>query len=223
LQIHLGDTLTFTVGSEQFTAQVANIRSVEWETMKPNFYMIFSAHTIEKYPSTFLTSFYLPENQKEVLNSLLKTYPSTTILEVDAILQQFKTILNQLTQAINYLLYFALIAGLTVLFAAVYATLDYRIYEGALMRSLGASRLFLRKTHLIEFCFLGLMSGVLAVVMSETILYFLYTRVMHIHYQPNFILWFLVPLLGLLLVGLTGFWGVRKVVNQPPMKILREQ
>ena len=223
LQIHLGDTLTFTVGSEQFMAQVANIRSVEWETMKPNFYMIFSAHTIEKFPSTFLTSFYLPENQKEVLNSLLKTYPSTTILEVDAILQQFKTILNQLTQAINYLLYFALIAGLTVLFAAVYATLDYRIYEGALMRSLGASRRFLRKTHLIEFCFLGLMSGVLAVVMSETILYFLYTRVMHIHYQPNFLLWFVVPLLGLLLVGLTGFWGVRKVVNQPPMKILREQ
>ncbi len=223
LQIHLGDTLTFTVGSEQFTAQVANIRAVEWETMKPNFYMIFSPHTLEKYPSTFLTSFYLPEDQKEVLNSLLKTYPSTTILEVDAILQQFKTMLNQLTQAINYLLYVALIAGVTVLFAAVYATLDYRIYEGALMRSLGASRHFLRKTHLIEFCFLGFISGVIAVVLSEIMLYFLYSHVMHIPYQPQFVLWLVVPLLGLLLVGFTGFWGVRKVVNQPPMKMLREQ
>lgn len=223
LQIHLGDTLTFTVGSEQFTAQVANIRAVEWETMKPNFYMIFSPHTLENYPSTFLTSFYLPENQKDALNALIKKYPSTTILEVDAILQQFKTILNQLTAAINYLLYFALMAGFTVLFAAIYATLDSRIYEGALMRSLGATRLFLRKTHLIEFCFLGFMSGTLAVVMSETILYFLYTRVMHIAYQANFLLWFVVPLLGMLFVGLTGFWGVRKVVNQSPMKRLREQ
>ena len=198
-------------------------RAVEWETMKPNFYMIFSPHTLEKYPSTFLTSFYLPEDQKEVLNSLLKTYPSTTILEVDAILQQFKTVLNQLTQAINYLLYVALIAGVTVLFAAVYATLDYRIYEGALMRSLGASRHFLRKTHLIEFCFLGFISGVIAVVLSEIMLYFLYSHVMHIPYQPQFVLWLVVPLLGLLLVGFTGFWGVRKVVNQPPMKMLREQ
>jgi putative ABC transport system permease protein len=60
-------------------------------------------------------------------------------------------------------------------------------------------------------------------VMSETILYFLYTRVMHITYQPNILLWFVVPLLGMLFVGVTGFWGVRKVVNQPPMKILREQ
>ncbi|MFI3219550.1 MAG: ABC transporter permease, partial [Methylococcales bacterium] len=130
LKIKLGDELTFTIGSEQLKVTVSSIRTLQWNTMKPNFYMIFSPNTLNNYPYTFITSFYLSPAQKPLLNGLVKKYPSTTVLEVDLILQQIKTILTQLTQAINYLLYFALLAGLMVLLAAVYATLDERIYEG---------------------------------------------------------------------------------------------
>jgi putative ABC transport system permease protein len=222
LKIQLGDSLTFTVGSEQFKAIVTSIRDLRWDTMKPNFYMIFSPGTLDAFPSTFITSIYLAENQKYFLNTLIKKYPSTTILEVDLILKQLKTILSQLTEAINYLLYFALLAGFTVLFAAVYASLDNRILEGALMRTLGAKRIFLRKIHLIEFSLLGLISGLLAVIISELILYVLYTQVMHIEYYVNFYLWIGVPLTGALVVGLTGCWGVRNVVNKAPLQVLRE-
>jgi putative ABC transport system permease protein len=222
LKIKVGDRLTFTVGSEQFEATVSSLRDLQWDTMKPNFYMIFSPGTLDGYPSTFITSFYLPEDRKNLLNDLIKKFPSTTILEVDLILQQFKTILTQLTAAINYLLYFALLAGFTVLFAAVYSTLDDRIYDGALMRTLGANRAFLRKTHLIEFTLLGLISGLLAVLISEIILYTLYTQVMHMDYVPNIYLWGIMPLIGALFVGLAGYWGVRGVVNKSPLLVLRE-
>ena len=222
LKIKLGDNLLFTVGSQQIKATVTSIRALRWDTMKPNFYMIFSPGTLDAYPSTFITSFYLPETQKNVLNTLVKKYPGTTILEVDLILQQFKTILTQLTQAINYLLYFALMAGFTVLFAAVYATLDNRIYEGALMRTLGANRSLLRKTHVIEFATLGLISGLLAVVISEAIMYALYTQVMAMEYHPSFYLWAIIPLTGALFVGMAGCWGVRQVLNKSPLRVLRE-
>ncbi|MCX7095486.1 MAG: ABC transporter permease [Methylobacter sp.] len=222
LKIKLGDQLAFTVGSQQFNATVSSIRELRWDTMKPNFYMIFSPATLDAFPSTFLTSFYLPESQKDFLNGLLKKYPSTTLLEVDLILRQFKTILNQLTEAINYLLYFALMAGFTVLFAAVYATLDSRIHEGALMRTLGAKRAFLTQSHIIEFSLLGLISGVLAVLISEVMLYALYTYVMHMEFRVNVYLWLYVPLIGALLVGLAGCWGVRSVVNKSPLQVLRE-
>jgi putative ABC transport system permease protein len=222
LKINLGDVLTFTIGSEQVKATVANIRSLQWNTMKPNFYMIFSPNTLNNYPYTFITSFYLSPEQKPLLNGLVKKFPSTTVLEVDLILQQIKTILTQLTEAINYLLYFALLAGLMVLLAAVYATLDERIYEGALMRTLGANRGFLRKTQLLEFSVLGLLSGLLAVLLSEAIRYALYTQLIHIDYQLNFYLWVTVPLLGALLVGVVGYWGLRGVVNKSPLRVLRE-
>ena len=221
LTIKVGDNLTFTVGSQQFNATVANIRSLRWDTMKPNFYMVFSPGTLEAYPSTFITSFYLAESQKELLNALVKKYPSTTILEVDLILQQFKTLLTQLTQAINFLLYFALMAGFIVLLAAVYATLDQRIYEGALMRTLGASRRLLRTAQLIEFSALGLISGVMAMVMSELMLLALYTQVLHISYRPSFYLWLLVPVTNAVLISVVGSWGVRQVLNKPPLQVLR--
>ena len=221
LKIKLGDQLTFTVGSAQFNAQVANIRSVQWDTMRPNFYMIFSPGTLDNFPTTYMTSFYLADGQKNLLTTLLKKYPAVTVLEVDQILKQFKMILTQLTKAINLLLYFALAAGFTVLFAAVYATLDQRIYEGALMRTLGARRGFLRATHVIEFGLLGTLAGILAALASEAILYALYTRVMHIDYRPSFYLWGILPAIGASCVGLAGYWGVRQVVRQPPLRVLR--
>ena len=221
LNIRLGGRLLFTVGSVQVSAKVANIRSLQWDTMKPNFYMIFSPGTLDGFPATYLTSFYLPDSQKNLLNQLLKTYPATTILEVDQILKQFKTILTQLTQALNLLLYFALLAGFLVLFAAVYATLDNRIHEGALMRTLGARRGWLRKTHLIEFGLLGVLAGIVAAIISQAILYVLYSRIMHIAFQPAVMSWLSLPAIGALFVGLAGFWGVREVVNQSPMRVLR--
>ena len=222
LKIKLGDLLTFTVGSQQIHATVASIRALRWDTMKPNFYMIFSPGSLDAYPSTFITSFYLPETQKNVLNTLVKKYPGTTILEVDLILRQFKTILTQLTKAINYLLYFALLAGFTVLFAAVYATLDTRIHEGALMRTLGANRSLLRKTQIIEFTVLGLISGLLSVIILEAIIYALYTQVMNMEYRPSLYLWAVIPFTGALFIGTAGCWGVRHVLNKSPLRVLRE-
>jgi putative ABC transport system permease protein len=104
----------------------------------------------------------------------------------------------------------------------VYATLDERIYEGALMRTLGANRGFLRKTQLLEFSVLGLLSGLLAVLLSEAIRYALYTQLIHIDYELNFYVWATVPLFGALLVGVIGYWGLRGVVNKSPLRVLRE-
>ncbi|MCK5872847.1 MAG: FtsX-like permease family protein, partial [Methylococcales bacterium] len=222
LKIVLGDKLTFTIGSQQIEATVSHTRTVQWDTMKPNFYMVFSQDTLADFATTYITSFYLPDEKKSVLNQLVKNYSSITILEVDALIKQFKLILTQLTAAVNYLLYFALLAGFTVLFAAVYSTLDSRIFEGALMRTLGANRALLRKSHLIEFSLLGLISGFIAVLMSEVIKYVLYTYILHLTYHINWQLWFSVPLLSIFCVALAGYWGVRRVVNQSPAQVLRD-
>ena len=221
LKVQLGDKLTFTIGSQQMQATITSIREVQWDTMKPNFYMVFSPGTLDGHAQTFITSFFLPDTQKNLLNTLVKSFPSITVLEVDLILKQFKTILGQLTQAINYLLYFALLAGFMVLFAAVFSTLDARIYDGAIMRTLGANRKFLSATHILEFTFLGFISGLIAVIISEVIIFALYTYVLKMDFQMNVGLWLIIPLTGAFFVGISGFWGVRKVVNQSPNTVLR--
>lgn len=221
LNIRPGDQLGFSVGGEKLQAKVVNIRYVQWDTLRPNFYMIFSPGSLDGFPTTFMTSFYLAKQQKEQLTALVKKYPATTILEVDQILQQFKTILTQLTEAINIMLYFALLAGFSVLFAAVNASLDQRIHESALLRTLGARAGFLKRMQLIEFGLQGGISGILAAIACEAILYALYTRGLHIdfHFSPH--LWAILPASGALVVSLAGYWGLRQVARQAPLNVLR--
>jgi len=220
LKIQPGDQLQFNVGGTLVNATVGNLRTVEWDTMQPNFYMIFSPGSLDGLPTTYMTSFHMAAEQKPLLLTLLKKYPATTVLEVEQIVKQLQTILTQLTQAINLLFYFALAAGFTVLFTAVYATLDQRIYEGAVMRTLGARRGLLRLTHIIEFGLLGMLAGTLAAIAGEAILYALYTRVMHIDYHPGYLQWLLLPTLGACSIGLAGYWGVRRVVDHSPLRVL---
>jgi putative ABC transport system permease protein len=221
LGVGMGDVMTYTVGSQQFTAKVSNIREVQWDTMKPNFYMIFSPGTMDQYPTTYLTSFYLPEDKKGVLNELVKAYPAITVFEVDIIIKQLETIVAQITKAIDYLLLFSLLAGVMVLLAAIYSTLDARIYSGALLRTLGANKQLLRKSQFIEFSLLGLTASVLALIVCEAISYSLYHFIFKVDYQTSLLTWILVPSLVGVMVGLTGLWGVRKVVSTSPVEVLR--
>ncbi|MGR9052023.1 MAG: ABC transporter permease, partial [Gammaproteobacteria bacterium] len=222
LKVEVGDVLTFSVGSQSFDAVVTSIRSLHWDTMKPNFYMIFSPGTLDGFAYTFLASLYLPETEKHFINTWVKKFPGITVLEVDTILKQFKAILTQLTEAIDYLLYFALAAGFTVLFSAVLSSLDRRIQEGALMRTLGARRGFLRKTHVIEFSLLGFTAGLLAAALSEILLFALYRHLLHFPYAPDPRLWLSLPAVGALAVGAAGYWGVRHVADKPPLALLRD-
>jgi putative ABC transport system permease protein len=156
------------------------------------------------------------------LNALAKEFPGLSILEVERILRQLQTLFTQLAQAVNYLFYLALLAALTVLFASVYSTLDQRLHESALLRTFGAPRDFLRKMQSIEFFSLGAISGLTGVLIAESLNFALFRQVMHIPFHLHLDLWLTVPLLSAAIVSLSGLWGLRRVINKPPLRILRE-
>ena len=133
----MNDTLSFVVGSQTFNAKVSSIRSVKWDSFNPNFYMMFEPGTLTELPITYLTSFYLPTEKRQQLRTLVKQFPAVTLLEVDAILEQVRNILTQVTLAVEMVLLFVLAAGFAVTFAALQASLGQRFQEGALMRTLG--------------------------------------------------------------------------------------
>ena len=81
----VGTQLTFNIGGKVVSAIVSNIRSLEWESMSPNFYVIFSPNVLKDFPSTYMTSFYLEKDQKLFLNKLLSEHPTITVIEIDAV------------------------------------------------------------------------------------------------------------------------------------------
>src|SRR5690606_609707 len=220
LGVTLGDRLGFLVGGRSLDAEVSSIREVNWDNFTPNFYMVFSPGALDGAPTTLLTSFHLPSEQRDGLRELTRAFPAMTLLEVEAILEQLREILDQVTLAVEYVLVFVLLAGFTVLFASLQSTLDTRLYEGALLRTLGARRQLLRQANRLEFSLLGALAGLLAIVAAELITWLLYRFALNLDWQPHLLLWVLVPLAGALLIGVAGALGTRAVVNQSPMKLL---
>ncbi len=222
LQIQLGDRLGCVIDGQPRQAVVTSLRSVRWDTMRPNFYMIFSPGSLNGFPSRWLTSFYLPTAQQPDLVSLAKRFPAVTLLEVDQLLKQFQAILREISLSIDFVLTFALAAGFAVLFASVRATLDERLREDALLRAMGASSRLLRHSLGVEFAALGLLSGLLAAATTEAIAWALFSRAFGLQPRFHWEIWILAPLLGAVAVGFSGYLHTRGVVRSSPVKVLRE-
>ncbi len=221
--IQLDDELDFAVGAQRFSATVASIRSVQWESFRPNFYMVFPPQVIEQFPATWMTSFHLDKAGKSLLRELVARYPAVTVLEMDRLIEQVGRIFRQVTLAVEYVLVFTLLAGFAVLFAALQASQDERLYEGALLRALGGSRRQLRAGHLAEFAALGALAGLLAAMGAECLAWLLYSEVLELEYRFQWPLWLITPVVGALLIGAAGYRGTRAVVETSPMLLLRNQ
>lgn len=222
LKIKVGSRLRFQVAGTTVDAAVESLRSVRWDSLTPNFFMMFSPGSLADQPRTYLTSFYLAPERNAVLHRMIKTFPAITLLDVNSLLRQFQSILQQVTLAVEFVLAFALVAGFTVLFAAVRTTSEERIQEDALLRSMGASRRLLRLIQWIEFSVLGTVAGLFAAASAEVIGMLVFSRVMDLeaHFHP--VIWIATPALGMLVIGIAGWWCVRKVVAASPLQVLRE-
>ena len=221
LKLKLGDHLVFTVGGVNREARVTSLRSINWDNFQPNFFMIFQPGTLQDLPATYLTSFYLAAGHDQQIIDLSRAFPAVTILQVEALLAQLRSILGQVTLAVEYVLLFVLAAGMAVLFSGLQATLDERIRQGALLRALGAERQLLVKARRIEFGLLGAVSGLLAAIGCELVSLVLYRYAFDLAWHPHPWL-LLLPVIGALLVGGAGVFGTRRALNASPLTVLRE-
>ncbi|MHA1547335.1 MAG: ABC transporter permease, partial [Alphaproteobacteria bacterium] len=221
-KLTVGDTVTFALGRETLTTVVASIRTVRWETLQPNFFLILSPGAIDSYPTTFVTAFYLPPERKLFLNDLLRAHPTTTVIEVDAIIEQIQTIIDRVTLALEIGLGLILVSGGLVLLTSIQASMDERMRQQAILRTLGASRRLVMGSLAIEFAALGLFAGVLATVGAEVTAYLLETQIFRLDYTVNTALWIIGPVLGTVLIGAIGTIATLRLVNTPPTTILRE-
>ena len=222
LGIRLGDELTYDVGATPFTARVTSLRSVQWDSMKVNFFVIATPELLRDYPASYITSFYLPPDKVRVGDLLAREFPNLLVIDTGAMIEQVRGIMEQIAQAAGVIFLFTLLSGLAVLYAALLATQDERINEAAILRTLGAGSRYLRRLHLSEFAALGLLSGLLASAGAVLLGWVLARFVLEIPYQASVIIWPIGGLGGMLVVMLAGWLGTRRLAVLPPLAILRE-
>ena len=222
LGLKLGDTLTWRIADREMTVTITSLRSVEWDSFRANFFVIAPPGLLEDYPATFITSFHLPAENRAWLAQLVRTFPNVTLIDVDALMTKVRSIMDRVNLSIQYVFLFTLFAGLTVMYSAIQSTQDERLYESALLRTLGASRAHILKGLAAEFVVIGLLAGLLAALAANLAGFVLARQVFQLDYSFDPWLWIVGPVAGALGVGLFGILGARFVLNRPPMQSLRE-
>jgi putative ABC transport system permease protein len=221
LGLELGDELAFNIAGETVTAKVTSFRTVEWDSFSPNFFMVFSPGVLDGYPATYISSVYLDEDQKRVVLDMMREFPSVTAIDLDAVLGQVRDVMDKAALAVQAVFVFTLLAGLTVLWAAVQATRDERRYESAMLRTFGASRKRVLGGVAAEFIAIGLLAGILAAAGATLAGWLLAENLFELDYGFSATLWLAGPLAGVVFVGLSGMAATWRVVTHAPVSVLR--
>ena len=222
LGVEVGDELGFTIGSEKITETVTSVRTVQWDSMKPNFYMAFPpGGGLEDMPATWITAFYLPAYLKSQLNDFSRRFPTVSVLEIDHVIERIQEIVRQVTQAIEAILALILAAALVVMAAVVSATMQDRQREGALLRTLGGRQTLLVRSTMLEFALLGFFAGILGVAAAEGAVWALQFRMFEGEFRWHWQTILPIPLFSALVLALFGRWQLKPVLSVSPMLLLR--
>jgi len=221
LNIKLGDRLSYDIAGTRVSGRVANLRKVAWDGMQVNFFVIGTPSMLQTQPANYITSFHLPSGQEVLLNRMLRQFPNLTVIDVAAIINDIRLIMDRVSDAVSFVFLFTLLAGLVVLYAAVLATRNERLYEAAVMRTLGARSRQLAAAQWIEFATLGTLSGILASSGASFSAWILAEQVLHLPYSFNAWVWVIGVLGGAAGIMVAGLLATRSVLRVPPLGVLR--
>jgi putative ABC transport system permease protein len=217
----IGDRLAFIVAGREIEAEIASIRKINWDSFQPNFFMVFSPGALEGMPTTYISSLRLEPGQKPVLVDLVRAHPSISVIDLDAILQQIRGIVQKASLAVQAVFVFTLAAGIIVLFAAVQSTIDERRFESAMLRALGAKKSVVFAGVMAEFAALGAAAGILAAAGASVLAAIVAVELFELPYEFNPWLWVAGVAAGIFVVCASGLIAARGAINAAPADVLR--
>lgn len=221
LGIAVGDQLEFAIGGENVPVRVVGLRKLDWDSMRVNFFVLTPPGVIDRFPASYLVSFHLPAGKEDLTHRLVERFPNLTVIDIGAIVRQLQAVMDQVAQAVQFVFLFTLAAGGIVLYAALVTAFDERRYELSIMRALGARRQQLRSALLSELAAVGALAGLIAGIAAGVIGQILAQKVFQLELGFNPWLPPAAMAIGAAVSVGTGWLGMRRLLQTPPMVALR--
>ena len=216
--LKLGDRLRFDVAGETIDATITSFRKVRWDSFKPNFFVEFPPGLLDSAAGTYMTSAFLTPTSG-AMSRLVHRFPSVSIFNIGDLLAQVRAVIDKAVTAVQSVFLFTLLAGLTVLFAAVQASREERGYEIAILRVLGAGRSMIFASVLSEFSLMGALAGLMAATGASIGGAWL-AHALELNYRFNALLWVFGVIASTLLLGIAGAVSTRSMVRMAPRAVL---
>jgi putative ABC transport system permease protein len=226
LHLELGDPVTVNVLGRNLTARVANLRTLDWDSLGINFVMVFSPSTFRGAPATHIATLTYPggstaEQETALLKAVAEAFPEVTAVRVREALETLAGIVSNLIAAIRGASALTLLIAALVLGGALAAGHRHRLYDAVILRTLGASRGQIILAYGLEYLLVGIATAVFGLAAGSAAAGFVITQVMNLPF-------FWLPVLAIAAAAgivaatvLLGLIGTFSLLGQKPAPVLR--
>jgi putative ABC transport system permease protein len=226
LNLKIGDPITVNVLGRNIEAQVANLRSVEWEGLGINFVLVFSPGAFAGAPHTHIATLTYPgggtlAQETALLKAGAEAFPAVTAVRVKEAIEAVGDIVRNLILGIRGASVVALVAAMLVLGGALAAGHRHRVYDAVVLKTLGATRSRLLAAYALEYLLLGVATALFGVASGSIAAWLVVTKVMNLSF-----VWLPGPAaaaaLGALVVTVAfGLAGTFTALGLKPAAVLR--
>jgi putative ABC transport system permease protein len=220
----IGDTIDFKIQGVPLKARISSIRTRKNESFAPFFYFVFQEAILNQAPQTLFAALRIaPQKLESLQTRIANQFPNISTIDMSRTISVFAGLMSRLSRIIRTFSLFSIVAGILILVSAVFATRAERITECVYYKILGADKLFVQKVFALENLLLGGLSSLLALIMAQAGSYWVCRIKLDIDYQPFFAAstaMIAATLLLVLVVGMTASWSI---MEQKPVRYLREQ
>lgn len=224
LDLKIGDQLTIGLLGVERTARISSFRRIDWDSLGFNYVLVFSPNAIADAPHNLAAMIDLPKDTQRgaMLRTLVRSFPSSSVIEVGGVLTQARDLLRQVSLAILSAASVAVLAGIAVLLGAIAAARASRTYDNVILRVLGASRRQLLGLQLAEYGLLAAVLGGVALILGTGTAWLVVVKLFEFDWLPDWSAIFTTLGLGLALVIAFALAASLPLLRAKPARALRE-
>ncbi len=225
LNVGLGDTLTFDIQGRTVTTYISSLRSVDWQRIGTNYFVVFPEGVLEAAPrmNVLLSRTTNEEASARVQRRVVDEHPNVSAIDLSLVLSTVRDLFGRLAYVIRVMALFSILTGLIVLGGAVVVSRYQRAEESVLLKTLGASRRTVFTIMTVEYLFLGAFAAatgiLLALAAAWGLSYFVFAGPFVV--APGALAATFVVVVALT-IGI-GLFNSRGLYDRPPLDVLRTE
>lgn len=225
LGVGVGDEIVWDVQGVPVISRVTSLREVDWARFEPNFFVVFAPGTLESAPQTFVTLTRVPDpaGRGRFQRRLAERFANVSTLDLSLLQEALENLVERVVLAIRFMALFSLAVGALVLVGALATSRFQRVREGALLRTLGATRGQVYRVVFAEYVALGLLASAVAVMLAAAAGWAIARFVFEGPFTVPLVSMGTLTLLVVTLTVMVGLANSRDVVRRTPLEVLREE
>lgn len=222
LGLQLGDRVTVNVLGRDLTGTIANFRELDFRTGGIGFLMSFNPAALQGAPHTHIVTVHAtPEAEGAVLRDLSNAYPNVTAIRIREAVERVSEALTALAAATSYAALATLLTGFVVLIGAAAAGERARVFEAAVLKTIGATRAHILLSFALRSVLMGAAAGGVAIAAGALASWVVLTRVMELSYRFEPVSALVIVAGGVLATLLAGLVFALRPLAARPARILR--